>query len=257
GPGWAVLADALTFLVSAAFLHRLPHALAAERSPRGGGLLASIGRGVKEVGRRSWLWVWTVHVAVTNAIVVSPILVLGPYVADQHLGGAPAWSAIGIAYAVGGLAGGVLSARWRPARPMVAAVLSLLLSAPLPALLAMPAGLWSLTLAGVVAGLQVVVHNVLQTTTLQRHLPEELIARASSVTMLGALVAAPLGMGLAGPAAAAFGTPAVLLSCAVVAVLLTATTLLVPAVWRIRTEDTPKPREGPPAAGAPKPSVAA
>jgi hypothetical protein len=68
--------------------------------------------------------------------------------------------------------------------------------------------------------------------------------------MLGALVAAPLGMGLAGPASATFGTPAVLLSGAAVAVLLTAVTLLVPAVWRIRgghhgdDRDGADPRDG-------------
>ncbi|MEU7900885.1 MFS transporter [Nonomuraea sp. NPDC049152] len=135
GPGWAILADALTFLVSAVFLYRLPRAVAAERPVSTGGLLASIGDGLSEVGRRTWLWVWTVHLAVTNALVVSPILVLGPYIADQHLGGAPAWSAIGIAYAAGGLAGGVISAHWRPVRPMVAALLAFLLMAPLPALL--------------------------------------------------------------------------------------------------------------------------
>ncbi|MGN9838856.1 MFS transporter [Nonomuraea sp. H19] len=166
----------------------------------------------------------------------APILVLGPYVADQHLGGAPAWSAIGIAYAVGGLAGGLLGARWRPARPMVAAVLFVLLMAPLPALLALPAEVWVLALAGAAAGLQVVVYNVLQTTAIQRNLPERFVARAMSVTMLGSLVGTPLGMGLAGPAAAAFGTGRVLWISAAVAVLATAGTLLVPSVWRIRAD---------------------
>ncbi|MFG1706319.1 MFS transporter [Nonomuraea sp. M3C6] len=234
GPGWAVLIDALTFLVSVAFLYRLPRALAAERPQAARGLLASVAGGLAEVGRRPWLSVWIVHVALTNALVISPILVLGPYVADQHLGGAPAWSAIGIAYAVGGLAGGLLSARWRPARPMVAAVLVFLLMAPLPALLALPAAVWQLAIAGVAAGLQLVVHNVIQTTAIQQHLPEEFVARASSVGMLGGIVAAPLGMALAGPAAATFGTGPVLLTSAAVAVLGTVSTLLVPAVWRIR-----------------------
>ncbi|MGN9838857.1 MFS transporter [Nonomuraea sp. H19] len=60
GPGWAVLIDALTFLVSAAFLYRLPPAAAADHPQSGGGLLASIGGGLAEVGRRSWLWVGSV-----------------------------------------------------------------------------------------------------------------------------------------------------------------------------------------------------
>jgi MFS family permease len=241
GPGWAVLIDALTFLVSAFFLYRLPRTVAAERLEPSGGLLASIGGGIAEVGRRSWLWVWIIHVSLTNVIVVSPILVLGPYVADEHLGGAPAWSAIGIGYAAGGLIGGFVGARWKPVRPMVAALLFFLLMAPLPALLALPAATWHLAIAAIAAiaaGMQLVVYNVLQTTTIQRNLPDDLVSRAMSVATLGALVAAPLGMGLAGPAAVMFGTHAVLETSAILAVLITAATLLVPSVWRIRVITT-------------------
>ncbi|MGW3348039.1 MFS transporter [Nonomuraea rubra] len=286
GAGWAVLIDALTFLVSAFFLYSLPRTITSDRpqpsggselgagsrdgsgsgagsqggsrpggrsqgsggsgaggrSQSGGGLLASIGGGLAEVRGRTWLWVWIVHVALGNMIVISPILVLGPYVADRQLGGAPAWSAIGIAYAVGGLAGGLLGARWRPARPMVAALLFFLLMAPLPALLAGPADLWLLVVAGAAAGLQVVVHNVLQTTVVQRHVPEEFVARATSVVLLGSLVAAPLGMALAGPAAAAFGSRPVLVVCAVFTVLLSVATLSVPSVWHIRADPRPAAR---------------
>lgn len=238
GPGWAIAIDAMTFAVSAAFLARLPRDL-----PEGGrvparGLLAGIGDGLAQVRRRTWLGVWIVHLAVANALVISPILVLGPYVADRSLGGAPAWSAIGIAYAAGGLAAGVVSAHWRPARPMVAALLAFLLIAPLPALLAVPAPLWQLVVAAVAAGGQVTVHNVIQTTALQRHLPADAVARAASVSMLGALVAAPVGMGLAGPAASFFGTRPVLIACAAIAVLITAVTLPVPAVWRLRDDSS-------------------
>ncbi|GAA2876698.1 MFS family permease [Nonomuraea rubra] len=283
GAGWAVLIDALTFLVSAFYLYSLPRTITSDRpqpsggsesgegaqgsggsgsggrSQSGGGLLASIGGGLAEVRGRTWLWVWIVHVALGNMIVISPILVLGPYVADRQLGGAPAWSAIGIAYAVGGLAGGLLGARWRPARPMVAALVFFLLMAPLPALLAGPADLWLLVVAGAAAGLQVVVHNVLQTTVVQRHVPEEFVARATSVVLLGSLVAAPLGMALAGPAAAAFGSRPVLVVCAVFTVLLSVATLSVPSVWRIRADPRPAartpaartPAAGTPAAGTP------
>lgn len=239
GPGWAVLIDALTFLVSAGFLFLLPKAVAGERPPPAGGLLSSIGGGLMEVRRRPWLWVWIIHVALGNVIVISPILVLGPYVADLRLGGAPAWSAIGIAYAVGGLAGGLLGTRWRPARPMVAALLFFLLLAPLPALLAVPADLWLLVVAGALAGMELVVYNVFQTTVVQRHVPEQFVARVTSVIMLGSLVAAPLGMALAGPAAAAFGTRPVLLVCAAFTVLLTLATLLVPSVWHLRDDHRP------------------
>ncbi|MDP9869113.1 MULTISPECIES: MFS transporter [Streptosporangium] len=234
GPGWAILIDAATFLVSAVFLSRLPRALAVQRPAASTGLLAGIKGGLAEVTRRSWLLTSVIHVALTNLIVVAPFLVLGPYVADEHLGGAPAWSAIGIAYALGGLSGGFVAARWKPSRPVGATLAVFLLITPLPALLAVPATLWLLMAAAFLAGLELVIYNVLQTSTVQRHVPEHLIARASSVVTLGSLAAAPLGMGLAGPAAQVFGSGTVLAAGAVLATLITVTALFVPSVWQIQ-----------------------
>ncbi|GGP92190.1 hypothetical protein GCM10010140_22480 [Streptosporangium pseudovulgare] len=57
--------------------------------------------------------------------------------------------------------------------------------------------------------------------------------------MLGAPVAAPPGMGPAGPAAAVFGTRAVLGATAAPAVLITFATLPVPSVRRIRGDGSP------------------
>nr|BFE79261.1 hypothetical protein GCM10020093_018620 [Planobispora longispora] len=130
GPGWAVLIDALSFLISAAFLYRLPgppprsrtgHAPDCWRHRRRG--RPGDGAILAEVVDRPRL----PHEHDRGL----PILVLGPYIADDHLGGAPAWSAIGIGYAAGGIAGGVIAARWRPARPMVAALSVFLLMIPL------------------------------------------------------------------------------------------------------------------------------
>ena len=70
------------------------------------GLLKSIRSGIGEVRSRTWLVVWTAHVALINLLIISPIFVLGPFIASKYLGGAPAWAAIGIGYTVGGLAGG-------------------------------------------------------------------------------------------------------------------------------------------------------
>ncbi|MEV1175584.1 hypothetical protein AB0J09_45065, partial [Nonomuraea sp. NPDC049784] len=131
-----------------------------------------------------------------------------------------------------------VAARWKPSRPVGATLVVFLLMTPLPALLAAPAGLGLLMPAAFLAGLEVVVYNVLQTTTIQRHVPDHLIGRTSSVVTLGALVAAPLGMAVAGPAAQTFGSGTVLAASAVMAILITVATLLVPSVWQIR--DSPR-----------------
>ncbi|MEV0606211.1 MFS transporter [Polymorphospora rubra] len=240
-PGWAIGVDALTYLVSATALSRLPRAHTAGHPGHKDGLLTSIRTGLSEVRSRTWLWVWTAHVGLINLLVISPIFVLGPYVADTYLGGAPAWAAVGISYAVGGLIGGIVSSRWKAARPMAAALACSMMVVPLAVTLAVPASLWLIVAASLFGGVQVSIYNVFQMTTVQNELPDDLIARATSVLMLGGHLAVPIGTGLAGPIAAALGTRTVLGAIAVAAVLVTVGTLAVPATWRIRTASTPEP----------------
>ncbi|MFE9402164.1 MFS transporter [Streptomyces sp. NPDC006530] len=237
GTGYSLLIDALTFAGSAYFLWQLPKELASESLDRRTGVLKGIGDGLAAVRERTWLWVWILHVSVGNLIVICPMMVLGPFVADEHLGGAPAWAAIGICYALGGLTGGLVASRWRPSRPMVAGMVTFLAIVPFPALLALPGWTPFIAAAGFTAGLQQALYVVLQTTTLQHQVPSDMIARSSSVSMFGSLVAAPIGMALAGPAAAEFGARSVLTVGAAAAVALSAVALLVPAVWQLRTPE--------------------
>jgi hypothetical protein len=237
-PGWAIGVDALTFLISALVLSRLSRSLTAGHAGRKAGVLASIGAGLREVRGRTWLWVWTAHAGLSNLLVVSPLFVLGPYVANTYLGGAPAWAAVGIGYTVGGILGGIISSRWKTSRPMTASLACFLMIVPLAAALAGPAPLWLIVPASLLGGAQVTIYNVFQTTTLQSELPNDMIARASSVIMLGALVAAPIGIGLAGPVAAALGTRTVLGAVAVIALLITIATLAIPAVWHAGSAPT-------------------
>ncbi|MFB9234091.1 MFS transporter [Plantactinospora siamensis] len=247
GPGWAVGVDAVTFLVSAAVLARLPRTLTAGRTGRKAGLIAGVRTGLGEVRDRTWLWVWAAHAGLINLLVVAPILVLGPFVANEHLGGAPAWAAVAIGYTVGALLGGLVSSRWRSRRPMAAAVGCFLLIVPLAVTLAVPAPVWLIVPAAVLGGLQVSIYNVFQSTAVQDELPDGLIARATSVLMLGAVIAVPIGTGLAGPVATALGTGPLLGGIALVAVLVTVATLAVPATWRVRPAP-PAPAEPTPTA---------
>ncbi|MGW3735398.1 MFS transporter [Streptomyces sp. NPDC005148] len=244
GAGWSILIDGLTFAASACFLYRLPRTLAAERLERRTGLLGSVAEGLAAVRTRGWLCIWILHVSLANMLVIAPTVVLGPFIANEYLGGAPSWSAIGICYAIGGLAGGVVSARVKPRRPLVAAALWFFLMAPFPAFLALPGWVPLIAAAGLAAGLQQSVYAVLQTTTLQKNVPGELIARASSVSMLGSLIGAPIGMALAGPAAVQFGARPVLVFCTVTVLVISTVALLIPAAWRLvaeKSEERPSP----------------
>jgi predicted MFS family arabinose efflux permease len=234
-PGWAIAFDSLTFLISALYLARLPRNLTAEHLGRKTGLIAGIRTGLGEVRNRTWLWVWVAHAALINLLVVSPIFVLGPFVAQRYLGGAPAWAAVGISYTIGAFLGGLISTRWKSSRPMAAALFCFLLMVPMAVALAVPAPVWLIVAASLLGGLQVSIYNVFQSTAVQSEMPNDLIARATSVLMVGSLIAVPVGTALAGPIASALGTRAVLGGVAVITLLLTAASLAVPAVWRIRS----------------------
>ncbi len=217
GSGWALAFDATTFLVSAAFLVRLrlPRTLHAKAQ----NLVRELREGWDEFRSRTWLWAIVLAAALGNMGFGAAITVLGPTIADRDLGGAAAWGAIVSSEAVGFLLGGLLSLRIRPERPLVVAMLGILLSGPLFVLLAVAAPLPLIMAAGVVAGIGIEVFGVLWDTALQQHVPRDRLSRVAAWDQLGSFVVIPIGLTIVGPIAAAIGvTEALLLFTAVVLV---------------------------------------
>lgn len=210
GPGVAFAADAASFAVSTASLAAIRSPALAVPAPPGRRLVGDLRHGWTAVRERQWLRTYAAHVALLNGIAVSPFFVLGPLVADRHLGGAPAWAAIAIGYALGSLLAAGLTLRWSPTRPIAAAVASSFALAPLLALLAGPAPLWLLVPAALAAGAQGTVYNTFASTAQQANIPSCLLSRTNSMVTLGALIAAAAGMALAGVAADTFGIAPVL-----------------------------------------------
>ena len=216
GSGWALAFDATTFLVSAAFLVRLrlPRALHAQAQ----NLVRELREGWEEFRSRTWLWAIVLAASLGNLASGAALTVLGPVIADRDLGGAAAWGAIVSALAVGFFLGGLLSLRIRPGRPLVAAVLGMLLCGPLFVLLALTAPLPLIMAAAVVAGVGIEVFGVLWDTALQQHIPRERLSRVAAWDQLGSFVAIPIGLTIVGPISAALGvTETLLLFGAVVA----------------------------------------
>ena len=197
GSGWALAFDATTFLVSAAFLVRLrlPRALHAQAQ----NLVRELREGWDEFRSRTWLWAIVLAASLGNLASGAVLTVLGPVIADRDLGGAAAWGAIVSALAVGFFLGGLLSLRIRPGRPLVAAVLGMLLCGPLFVLLAVAAPLPLIMAAAVVAGVGIEVFGVLWDTALQQHVPRERLSRVAAWDQLGSFVAIPIGLTIVGP----------------------------------------------------------
>jgi MFS family permease len=192
GAGAAFAIDAASYAASTISLALIPAAALRTATAPSGGVLHELAAGWRAVRTRSWLLVNVVHVAFLNTLVIAPFFVLGPLVAERHLGGAPAWAAIALGYAIGTLGAAGVTLRWRP------------------------------------AGAQAAVYSTLTTSCLQANIPDRLLARASAFESFGSLVGAPVGMGCAAVAAGAVGSGPVLTFAAAWLTLSAAAAALVP-----------------------------
>ncbi|MFI9829177.1 MFS transporter [Streptomyces sp. NPDC051913] len=231
GAGWALALNAASFAVSAALTARLP--VAARPRGRTSGW-SELREGWREFASRQWLWVVVAQSAVVVAALNADVGVLGPLMAERHLGGARAWSVVVAAQAVGTIGGAGLAARVRVRRPLLVAVLCMFPAAVPIALLSARAPVWTIAAAMFTAGVASDVFGVLWATTVQREIPEHLLSRVSSYDWFGSLTLAPLGLLVAGPVAAAVGIGPALAGCSALVVLATAGALLSPQVRTLR-----------------------
>ncbi|MET7744941.1 MFS transporter [Streptomyces sp. NPDC005385] len=240
GPGWALALNSTSFVVSALLTSRLR---VTARPPRRTSGWADLREGRREFTSRQWLWAVVAQYAVVVAALNANVGVLGPLTAEQHFGGARAWSVIVAAQAVGTVAGAGLAARVRVRRPLLVAVLCTFPAALPIGLLSVAAPVWLIAGAMFGAGVASDVFGVLWATTIQREIPEQVLSRVSSYDWFGSLALAPLGLLVAGPVAAAVGTGRALAGCAALIVLATAGALLSPQVRTLRAtvDEAPAP----------------
>jgi MFS family permease len=232
GPGWALALDGATYALGALFVGMLnapPLEPAANRE-----FLRELGEGWREFRSRYWLCVTIVQFALINAYAIGAFLVLGPFVAEQHLGGAAAWGLILSAEAAGMIAAGIVALRYRPERPLLVATLAVLTMAPLLALLGLAAPLVVILPAAFVAGVGLELYGVFWDTTLQEHIPEEKLSRVSSYDVLGSFALIPVGVAVMGPISNAIGVAETLLGAAIVVVVATIAVISVADVRNLR-----------------------
>jgi predicted MFS family arabinose efflux permease len=237
GPGWAVAFDAATYLASALILvwMRVPRVV----TERGATLVRELIEGWHEFRSREWLWVIVLSVSVGNVVATASFAVLGPLVAKLYLGGAAAYGAILAAQSAGFIAGGVLSLRWRPARPLLVSTIALL---PMAAEIACFAGVHVtavIAAAGFCAGVGLEIFGVNWITTMQQQIPARVLSRVNSYDALGSFVFIPLGLVIAGPLAAQLGVTETLWLFLVVGVLSIGGALLSRDVRTLRRVDEP------------------
>jgi len=234
-PGWAILMDGATYLVSVVSLSLVQiDWSAAEITESFTELLI---QGWREFWSRTWLWVVVIEFSFVNALFAS-FLVLGPEVAKNSLGGAASWGLIIASEGVGSVLGGVVMLRARPRRPLLVATLSTL-AFPLPLFfIAVPSTTIVVASAAFVAGGFVAVFSVLWSTTLQNEIPTQVLSRISAYDWFGSMVLLPIGMAGVAPIAAIIGVRATLFGSGGLMVLLICVALAIPSVRRLRQADS-------------------
>jgi MFS family permease len=248
GAGWAVGLDALSFLASAAFLVRLPLDRGAERIEQES-FVADLAAGWNEFRSRTWLVTLVGGFSLFHLVVFAPFFVLGPLVAEQSLGGAPAWAAIMVAFGAGALVGGGLGLRLRPDRPLLWVDVAFVPQALPLAALALRAPTWAIAATAAVSGAAGGYGSAVWETTLQQRIPKHVLSRVSSYDWLGSMAFLPLGYAIVGPLADAFGVEGVLWAGAVA---MAAAALAALAARDVRAPDEAEPPEPPAPAAVPR-----
>jgi MFS family permease len=231
-PGWALAADAATFLVSAAVLRRLPRSsgTGSKRPVR-----EDLAEGWHELRARRWAVAMIGSFAIYQATVLPALFVVGPLVAEDEFSGATTWAAIMSARAVGALVAAGVTLNWRPRRPLVASAALGCLEIPFLVLLATAGPTPVLLALAVVSTVGLIAAETLWETTLQNEVPRDLISRMSSYDWLGSVLFNPAGMILVGLIATDVGATPVLLAAAGVNILVRGALLMNPAVQMIRS----------------------
>jgi MFS family permease len=231
-PGWAILADALSYVVSVASLAALRMGLAPQNTPES--FFTQLHRGWSEFWARTWLWSIVLSASLFNLVAIAPYFVFGAVIAKESLGGATAWGTILAAQGAGAVLGGITMLRVHIKRPLVAGGLSLLVW-PFPLLaLAYVAPVPVIAIGAFLGGASFAVFDTQWQTTMQREVPAEVLSRVSAYDWFGSLVFLPVGYAIAGPVASVVGIRTVFFAgtacmCAAVAAL-----MLVPSIRHMR-----------------------
>lgn len=233
-PGWALAVDAASFFVCATLYARLRIA-ASERPPRTR-MVHELREGWSEFVGRTWLWTMVVSFGLFQLTLFPALLVLGPTVAKDHLGGAGAWGAILAFQGAGSIAGGLLALRLRPHRPLLAATLLCVPIAFLLALLGAAAPVPVLCAVGFLASVGLTSGDIVWFTTFQRKVPDHLMSRLSSFDWFGSVALNPLGYALVGPVAGALGVSTTLYLAAAVNLGVSGVVATTPAIRHLVAE---------------------
>jgi len=239
GPGWSLLLSGLCVSGSVPLLLGMSgrggkRERASEHQPS---MLRELREGWAEFRSHTWLWATVIQYCLVMMSWNAGFQVLGPVVAQQHLGGPAAWGAITASEGVGLILGGIVSLRYTPRRPMLLVVGSGGALALSPACLGLVLPLPVICLVIFGLGVLMEVMMVQWTVAMTTRIPSDKLARVSSYDALGSMAAMPVGALIAGPLSAAIGVSSTQFAAAALIVVASSLTLIPRDIWTIRSGD--------------------
>ncbi len=203
GAGWALAADALSWLLAALLLTRvrIPPRSPVEEQP---GTLRELREGWTFFVGTTWLWVVVLAFGVLNAIHTGAWFTLGPAVAQDTIG-EQGWGFVLSAESVGLLLMTVILLRLRLRRPLLAGMLGCSLMGVPMIVLGVEPHLVALLLTTFVAGAGIELFSMAWNLAMQENIEDRMLSRAYSYDALGSFVAMPVGQLIYGPLGDAFG----------------------------------------------------
>ncbi|MFE2031857.1 MFS transporter [Streptomyces scopuliridis] len=234
-PAAVVALDALTYAASGACLLRLRSVpMGPAERDSASSFRDDLVEGWREFRARTWLWSVIVVFMLWQLAGAGPAMTLGnSTLVTDH--GASVFGLVMSSLGAGSVLGGLVAIRLRPRYPLRAGALSMILWAfmPLGVALDLPAPL----IAGCygVSGVGMAFWIVMFHTSVQTHIPQDVLGRVHAYDAAGSLVMKPVGQAAAGPLALVAGTVPLLYVSASMALVACALLLAIPAVRGLKS----------------------
>jgi len=240
GVGWALVIDALTFLIAGALVYPLSKLPQPGQAVQGEkvNFLRELKLGWKEFKTRTWLVTIVLAFAFINMTFEAIWAVLGALQTREHYDGAATWGLVLGFMSLGFLIGTVIANKIRPKYPL-RLVMILMLAEPVFTLaFGTVQPIFVLLLSAIAVGIAMDIFYVMWATTIQQNVPSESLSRVNSYDSFGSFVFGPLGIIVAGPLAIAIGINETLIIGAAVSALAIVGSLMIPSVRNLEAKYT-------------------
>ncbi len=233
GSGWALLVDALSFLIAGILVWHLDVPPMEDRERTS--VIAELKDGWVEFKSRPWVVAMVITFTGINACFEAMVQVLGPLAFNEGTNGPRNWSMNLAGLTLGMICGGFIALKVHLQRPLFIAMVVIALSAAWDFSLAIKSPFIFTLVAALIAGIAIEIYVVNWSTALQSHIPEESFSRVTAYDAFGSYALAPLGIVVAGPLAMYYGVHRVLWFTGGVTVICALLALLVKSVRELRS----------------------